>query len=225
MATSITGIGPTQFPASTSTSSATNGVLGQDDFLKLLVSQLQNQDPMNPMDGTQFASQLAQFTSVEQLANINTSLQSSISANQLLNQSISNALSTTVIGKEVRASGSTFNYSGTGVEKTGYTLPSAAVSAQVKILDAKGNVVRTINGTGVSAGDVDVQWDGLTDTGTQAAAGAYTVQVTAADANGKAITATPYFYGTVTGVKFKSTGTAFVVDGEDVDLANILEVI
>ena len=97
MATSITGIGPTQFPASTSTSSATNGVLGQDDFLKLLVSQLQNQDPMNPMDGTQFASQLAQFTSVEQLANINTSLQSSISANQLLNQSISNALSTTVI--------------------------------------------------------------------------------------------------------------------------------
>jgi len=49
--------------------------------------------------------------------------------------------------------------------------------------------------------------------------------VTAADANGKAITATPYFYGTVTGVKFKSTGTAFVVDGEDVDLANILEVI
>jgi flagellar basal-body rod modification protein FlgD len=95
----------------------------------------------------------------------------------------------------------------------------------VKILDAKGNVVRTINGTGVSAGDVDVQWDGLTDTGTQAAAGAYTVQVTAADANGKAITATPYFYGTVTGVKFKSTGTAFVVDGEDVDLANILEVI
>ena len=225
MATSITGIGPTQFPASTSTSSATNGVLGQDDFLKLLVSQLQNQDPMTPMDGTQFASQLAQFTSVEQLANINTSLQSSISANQLLNQSISNALSTTVIGKEVRASGSTFNYSGTGVEKTGYTLPSAAVSAQVKILDAKGNVVRTINGTGVSAGDVDVQWDGLTDTGTQAAAGAYTVQVTAADANGKAITATPYFYGTVTGVKFKSTGTAFVVDGEDVDLANILEVI
>jgi len=223
MAASITGIGPTQFPATTSTT--TNGVLGQDDFLKLLVSQLQNQDPMNPMDGTQFASQLAQFTSVEQLANINTSLQSSISANQLLNQSISNALSTTVIGKEVRASGSTFSYGGTGVMKTGYTLPSAAVSAQVKILDANGNVVRTINGTGVTAGDVDVQWDGLTDTGAQAAAGTYTVQVTAADANGKAITATPYFYGTVTGVKFKSTGTAFVVDGQDVDLSSILEVI
>ena len=225
MASTVTGIGPTQFPATTSTTSATNGVLGQDDFLKLLVSQLQNQDPMNPMDGTQFASQLAQFTSVEQLANINTSLQTSIGASQLLNQSISNALSTTVIGKQVRASGSTFNYSGTGAEKTGYTLPSAAVTAQVKILDAKGNVVRTINGTGVAAGDTDVQWDGLTDEGTQAAAGAYTVQVTAADANGKAITATPYFYGTVTGVKFKSTGTAFVVDGEDVDLANILEVI
>ena len=69
MATSITGIGPTQFPASTSTSSATNGVLGQDDFLKLLVSQLQNQDPMSPADGTQFVAQLAQFQQLEQGVN------------------------------------------------------------------------------------------------------------------------------------------------------------
>ncbi len=220
MATSVTSIGPTQFPASTST----QGVMGQDDFLKLLVSQLQNQDPLNPMDGTQFASQLAQFTSVEQLANINTTLQSSISASQLLNTSISNALATTVIGKEVRASGSTFNYSGTGTMKTGYTLPSAAVSAQVQILDSQGNVVRTIKGTGVAAGDVDVQWDGLTDAGTQAAAGSYTVKVTATDATGAAITASPFFYGTVSGVRFKSTGTVFVVDGQEINLSDILEV-
>ena len=74
MATSITGIGPTQFPASTSTSSATNGVLGQDDFLKLLVSQLQNQDPMNPADGTQFLTQLAQFQQLEQSMNMGTDI-------------------------------------------------------------------------------------------------------------------------------------------------------
>ena len=220
MASQVQNVGPTQFPASTST----QGTLGKDDFLKLLVSQLQNQDPMNPMDGTQFASQLAQFTSVEQLANINSTLESSISANQLLNQSISNALSTTVIGKEVRASGTAFNYSGAGDMKVGYTLPSAAMNAQVQILDRNGAVVRTINGTGVAAGDVDVKWDGLTDAGTQAAAGQYTVQVKATDSAGKAITATPFFYGTVTGVRFKSTGTVFVVDGEEIPLANILEV-
>ncbi len=221
MAASVQGIGPTQFPASTTGQT----VMGQDDFLKLLVSQLQNQDPMNPMDGTEFASQLAQFTSVEQLENINTTLQSSLSASSLLNQSISNALSTTVIGKDVRASASTFNYAGSGDQNLGYTLPSAAVSAQVKILDQNGNVVRTINNTGITAGDTDVTWDGLTDGGAQAAAGQYTVQVSATDGQGAALTASPFIYGTVTGVKFKSTGTVFVVDGEEIDLSDILEVL
>ncbi|HMK39544.1 MAG TPA: flagellar hook capping FlgD N-terminal domain-containing protein [Bacteroidota bacterium] len=220
MATQVTAVGPTQFPASTSA----QGMLGKDDFLKLLVSQLQNQDPLNPMDGTQFASQLAQFTSVEQLANINTTLQSNMDASKLLNQSISNALSTTVIGKEVRATGTSFNYAGSGEMRLGYTLPSAALSAQVKIVDQTGNVVRTITGTGVAAGDSDLQWDGLTDSGAQAAAGKYTVQVSASDTKGNALSATPYFYGTVTGVRFKSTGAVFVVDGMEINLSDILEV-
>jgi len=220
MATQVSGIGATQFPASTSP----QGILGKDDFLKLLVTQLQNQDPLNPMDGTQFASQLAQFTSVEQLSNINTTLQSNMDASKLLNQSISNALSTTVIGKEVRATGGSFNYPGNGSMQLGYTLPSAAASAQVKILDQNGAVIRTIEGTGVAAGDTPVKWDGLTDTGAQAGAGTYRLQVNAADSNGKALTATPYFYGLVTGVRFKSTGTVFVVGGMEINLSDILEV-
>jgi len=222
MSAAIEGIGPTTFPASTTTGKS---IMGQDDFLKLMVTQLQNQDPLNPMDATQFASQLAQFTSVEQLSNINTTLQSSISASQLLNQSISNALATTVIGKQVRASGSTVAYDGSGAVKLGYTLPSAASSAEVKILDQYGTVVRTIKGTGITAGDDDVSWDGMTDAGTQAGAGQYTVQVTAADAKGGALTATPYFYGSVTGVRFKSSGTVFVVDGQEIALSDILEVL
>ena len=221
MAGSIEGIGPTTFPSSGTTGKS---IMGQDDFLKLMVTQLQNQDPLNPMDATQFASQLAQFTSVEQLSNINTTLQSSISASQLMNQSISNALATTVIGKQVRATGTTFTYDGSGPVRVGYNLPSAAATAQVKIVDQYGNVVRTINGTGVTAGDVDVSWDGMTDGGTQAGPGQYTMQVTATDAKGAALTATPFFYGTVSGVRFKSTGTVFVVDGQEVPLSSILEV-
>jgi flagellar basal-body rod modification protein FlgD len=220
MAAQIQGIGPTQFPASTSA----KGVLGKDDFLKLLVSQLQNQDPMNPTDGTAFAAQLAQFSSVEQLSNINTTLQASIDSTALMNQSISNALATNVIGKEVRASGTSFNYTGSGDMKLGYSLPSAAVSADVKIVDQSGKVVRTISGTGVAMGDVDVKWDGLTDSGAQAAAGKYTIKVEATDAKSKAITSTPFFYGVVTGVRFKSTGTVFVVDGSEINLADVLEV-
>jgi flagellar basal-body rod modification protein FlgD len=220
MATSVQSIGPTQFPATTSA----QGTLGKDDFLKLLVSQLQNQDPLNPMDGTQFASQLAQFTSVEQLANINTTLQSSMDASKLLNQSISNAMSTTVIGKEVRATGSTFNYDGTGTMKLGYTLPSAAVTATVQIVDQDGKVVRTIDKPSVASGDSDFKWDGLTDSGAQAAAGSYTVKVSAMDVKGNSIKASPFFYGIVSGVRFKSTGTVFVVDGQEINLSDILEV-
>jgi len=220
MAAQIQGIGPTVFPASTSA----KGVLGKDDFLKLLVSQLQNQDPMNPTDGTAFAAQLAQFSSVEQLQNINTTLQSSIDSTTLMNQSISNALATNVIGKEVRASGTSFNYTGSGDMKLGYSLPSAAVSTDVQIVDQSGTVIRTISGTGVAVGDNDVKWDGLTDKGTQAVAGKYTIKAVATDAKSASITSTPYFYGVVTGVRFKSTGTVFVVDGSEINLADVLEV-
>ena len=220
MSTPVQNIGATQFPQTQSSGT----VMGQDDFLKLLITQLQNQDPMNPMDGTQFASQLAQFSTVEQLTDINSTLQSSIDANKLLSTSISNSLSTTVIGKEVCASGNTLTYSGSADAKLGYTLPSAANSVNVQILDQSGNVIQTLTGCGTALGDNTLSWNGLTASGAQAPAGQYTFQVNALDANGVSISASPFFYGTVTGVRFKTDGTVFVVDGIEVQLSNILEV-
>ncbi len=213
----------------TATSGSTTGstgksVLGTDDFLKLLVTQLQNQDPLSPLSGSDFAAQLAQFSSVEQLSNISSTLTQSVSANQLLSQSISNALAATFIGKQVRASGETFNLTGSGDVKLGYTLASAADTVTVNIKDKTGAVVRTLQVQGTDAGDNTFTWDGKDDHNQVLNPGTYTFDVSAKDAKGVTINASGFSFGTVSAVRYKANGTVFVVDGLEIPLSDILEI-
>jgi flagellar basal-body rod modification protein FlgD len=207
-------VAPTRTPSNT---------LGKNDFLTLLVTQMQNQDPLDPMKGTEFASQLAQFSSLEQLTNINTNLQQSLTANAMLSSSINNALAATMIGKDVRATASAFQYNATGSVKLGYNLTAPADSAVVSIYDSAGNLVRTINGT-KQTGDNTITWDGTNDSGTAMGPGSYTFKVTAAAGGTASFEAPTFVFGKVTGVRFKSDGTVFVIDGAEVSLANILEI-
>ena len=202
---------------------APKNTLGKDDFLSLLITQMQNQDPLDPMKGTEFASQLAQFSSLEQLTNINSNLQSSLNANAVLSSSINNALAATFIGKEVRASADSFKYNNTGSVKVGYSLPSDAAAVSVKIYDGSGNLVKTLTGA-TGTGDSTVTWDGTNDSGQTMAAGTYTFKVEATDSTGGSIATTSYIYGKVAGVRFNSDGTVFVIDGAEISLANILEI-
>jgi flagellar basal-body rod modification protein FlgD len=209
-------------PATATTSKST---LGKDDFLKLLTEQLQYQDPMNPLSGADFASQLAQFSSVEQLTNINTNLTNSLALNQSLSQAIGNSMSASLIGKDVRVTNSTIDYSGSGAVKFGYTLPSAADSVSVEVQNSSGNTVRTINTSGTSSGDNALSWDGKDDNGNLVSAGNYSVKVVAKDAAGNPIVASPYTFGTISAVRFKNDGAFFVVDGTEVSVANVIEVL
>jgi flagellar basal-body rod modification protein FlgD len=216
--------------AATATSSSTSttkgkSALGKDDFLKLLIVQLRNQDPMDPMKGTEFATQLAQFSSVEQLSNINTNLTDSISANQLMTQSIGNALAATMIGKDIKASSSAVTLTGSNSPTIGYTLGADAATVSIKIYDDSGAIVRTIQKTNLLKGDNKVTWDGSDDDGIHLAAGDYTVKVEAADVDAKAITATSYTTGTISGVRFTANGTVFVVGGVEIPLSQILEIL
>jgi flagellar basal-body rod modification protein FlgD len=210
--------------ANSSTTQATKSTMGKDDFLKLLVQQLQHQDPMNPMDGSDFAAQLAQFSSVEQLANINSSLTQSLSANQVLSQSINNALSTGVIGKEVRATSNTFTVNAPGSVNLGYTLPSTAASVKISIADASGHVVRTVDGVSLVKGDASIVWDGKNDAGDDVGTGKYTFSIDAKDVNGKALTAASFVEGKVSSVRFRADGTVFVINGVEVPLSKVLEI-
>lgn len=208
----------------TNKTTSSSSVMGKDDFLKLLVMQLQNQDPLNPMDGTEFASQLAQFSSVEQLSNINTNLTDSLNANALLSQSINNALSSTFIGREVKATASSFNYTGETGLKLGYTLPAAASTVNVKIFNSAGTLVRTIKSTGLEKGDSTVTWDGKDERGASLETGKYTFKVEARDEAGTTLSAAGFIYGKITSVRFGADGTMFVIDGAEVPISEVLEI-
>jgi flagellar basal-body rod modification protein FlgD len=200
-------------------------ILGKDDFLKLLITQLRYQDPLEPMKGTEFAAQLAQFSSVEQLANINTNLTETLATNQLMTQSIGNSLAATMIGKGVKASADEFRFTGSGDVRLGYTLPVSAAEVTVRVYDSTGALVRTITNAGTDKGDSTVVWDGTNDSGQTMAEGKYTFKVDALDSSKAALTATPFLYGTISAVRFTSAGTMFVVDGVEIPVSQILELL
>jgi flagellar basal-body rod modification protein FlgD len=197
--------------------------LGKDDFLSLLITQMQHQDPLDPMKGTEFAAQLAQFSSLEQLTNINSNLEQSLTANAMLSSSINNALAATFIGKEVRATGSTFQFSTAGNVKLGYCLEDEASAVSVRIYDSGGKLVRTISGP-AGTGDKTVAWDGTDENGQALGSGSYTFKVEAVDSTGTEVASDAFVYGKVSAVRFKPEGTVFVIDGVEISLANILEI-
>jgi flagellar basal-body rod modification protein FlgD len=208
--------------------STNKSIMGKDDFLKLLTKQLRYQDPLEPMKGAEFATQLAQFSSVEQLNNISTSLIESINANYMLTQAINNGLSAGFVGKQVRASGDTFRLIGAGDDrqvKLGYELASAATTVKVVIKDDQGRIVRTLQGMGGNKGENTFTWDGKNDNGEDLPDGSYTFSVEAKGANNSSIDASTYFYGKVSGVRFTAEGTKFVINGQEVLLSSILEVL
>jgi flagellar basal-body rod modification protein FlgD len=200
------------------------GILGKDDFLRLLITQLRNQDPLNPMEGTEFAAQLAQFSSVEQLANINANLQANLDGTYLMTQAISNSLATTMIGREVKAGADRVTLDGKSDVTLGYTLGSAASAVSIKVYDASGALVTTIAAGSAGSGDHTVSWDGTNDAGASLPTGTYRFEIVAQDAKGGSVGATPFITGAITGVRFRSDGTYFVVNGQDVPLAEIVEI-
>jgi flagellar hook assembly protein FlgD len=169
------------------------------------------------------SGQAAQFSSLEQLSNINTNLEDSIGVNQILTQAISNTMGASLIGKEVRATASSFTYGGEGSVRLGYTLPQNAKSAVVKVFDQNNKLVRTIAG-GTSKGDQEVTWRNKDAEGGTSMAGTYRFTVEAVDEKGGTLTTTQFVYGTVTSIRFKSSGAVFVIDGLEVPLASILEI-
>ncbi len=207
-----------------SSTTSTTPTLGEDDFLKMLITELQNQDPTNPLQSTDLAAQLAQFSSVSELQSINTNLQNSTNANLVLTQSISNTMAATLIGKEIKANTSNIAFDGSTQPAIGVTLNSSAADVQVKIMNSNGTVVRTIDAGAKASGDNTITWDGTGDSGNKVQAGNYTFSVSAADAQGNAISLTSYVLGIVQGVKYTSNGTTLIVNGSEINLSDVQEI-
>ncbi|MHB8578607.1 MAG: flagellar hook assembly protein FlgD [Ignavibacteriaceae bacterium] len=214
----------TQPATSTTSSTSASNTLDKNSFMKLLIAQMQNQDPMSPMDGTQFAAQLAQFSSLEQLQNLNTSMTTSINANYALTQSINNTLSSTLIGKNVKLGGGSFQNNGQGSIQLGYTLPSNASSVSISISDANGNVVKTLNNLPTASGDNQLSWNFSDNNGNTLPNGNYTYTVNATGSGGSSMTTTPFIEGTISGVQFGANGASLMVGNSQYQLSDVLEI-
>lgn len=223
MATAITDLG-LNAAASTSTSAAMgSSELGKEQFLQLLVTQLQHQNPLEPTSNEDFIAQLATFASLEQLQDINTGTQTGL----LMQQSVTNALSTGLIGKDVLIDTSTVAV--TGGEASDFVVDLAGEGVvTVAITNAAGETVRTLtlseDGLPLAAGEHQFSWDGKDDAGLSVPDGDYTIAVTAADLEGAAVEANTWFRGRVAGVRF-ADGMAFVVVGDmEFNLADVIEI-
>lgn len=187
--------------------------MGKDDFLKMMIAQLQHQDPLNPLDGTDFTAQLAQFSSLEQLSNMNTQLETL----GLYQSSLNNTQSVSLLGKEITAIGDVIKVEGASADFS-YNLSETA-NVTIGIYDEGANLVDTLELGTQQEGENSVTWDC-----SGVAAGSYTFEVSAKDANGNAISAYTMLTGKVTGVSFEEGFPVLSVNGQDISFGNIISV-
>jgi len=187
-----------------SSTATTNGnsTLDKDAFMKMFLAQLQNQDPLNPMDATQMASQLAQFSMVEQLTNLN-----STATNLVAKQTgATNAQLLNLLGREAVVKGNTVYLADNKITQASFKVDKDAY-CQAKIYSADGTLVKTIT-LGQQSADqtVVVGWDGTDESGSKVADGTYTFKVAAERADGATVTVTTYAGGLITGFKTDDQG-------------------
>lgn len=203
------------------TSAAKTESLGKDDFLHLLVTQLQNQDPLNPSDSTEFTAQLATFSSLEELQNISSTLEGVSSSQSIL----TNSQAVDYIGKRITALGDQINMNEGQPDPVVFNLDAPADSVYLQIYNQYGEFVRSMELGQMSAGEQRVEWDGMNENGQQSPDGAYNYQVMAVDDAGETVGATTFTAGTVTGVYYKNNLAYLVTDYQEVALGNVVQVI
>jgi flagellar basal-body rod modification protein FlgD len=195
--------------------------LGKDEFLKLMMAQMANQDPTAPVDNQAFVAQLAQFSSLEQLTNVNTTLSSLLTAQAAGNQTSVVGM----VGKDAIYSGSSVTLqAGTPATLAGQ-LAANASQVTAAITDSTGKVVRTMQLGATLAGSFSAQWDGTDDSGKAAAAGTYSVQFAAKATDGTSVAVQQQARSRILGVSY-SNGVAQLqlANGGQISLSDIIEV-
>jgi flagellar basal-body rod modification protein FlgD len=214
--------------ATTSTTGTTDQVaLGKtqlaqsmDTFLALLTTQLKNQDPLSPMDSTQFTQQLVQMTGVEQQLATNDLLKALVGNT---NASVASAVG--LIGKQINADTADAQLSNGNANWT-YNLPKDASDVKIEVLDSNGVTVKTAapDPADNKTGDHTFSWDGVGDTGRTLSDGTYSLRITAKDSDGNVVTATTRVTGVVSGVEEVNGQAVVTVNGLKIPLSDLTAV-
>lgn len=199
--------------------------LGKDDFLRLLTVQLQHQDPMSPVENEDFIAQLAQFSSLEQLENINSNLQDGIDLDLILTQVLNNTAAAGLIGKTVIAEGGAVYLDDAGSSDINFDLASAAHHVVVRITDESGAVVKVLRQDGLATGRNRIAWNGEDELGNRRSEGIYQVEIEAYDAQDNQIDVTPLLVGEIKSVRFEDGEARLVLEGLDLGIGEIIEIL
>ncbi|HMA62882.1 MAG TPA: flagellar hook capping FlgD N-terminal domain-containing protein [bacterium] len=194
--------------------------MGKQDFLKLLTVQLQHQNPLSPMKGQEFSSQLAQFSQVEQLENINSGLKSSNEIDLQLTRSITNSLSTTMVGKEAKVSGNKVLANQDGTGEVSFKLQEYADNVKIHINDEQGDRVKTITKKALPGGEHTFS---LEESGLDFSSQTYSFEVKATNGE-QTVPANPMMIGMVNKVRFNQNGSFIILDGAEASFSSVLEI-
>ncbi len=195
--------------------------LDKNDFLNLLVTQLQYQDPLNPMDSADFTAQLAQFSSLEQLTNMSDQLKELTLTQNTLN----NSQAVGYIGRTVLSNGNATQIIDGNTAPLQVALDAPAAEVFVSIYDTTGALRTTFSADGMAAGRGAIEWAGTDMDNNPLPDGNYRFEVAAIDGAGEEVGASPMSSGRVSGVAFNNGESTLVVNGQPIRLDDVIEVI
>jgi flagellar basal-body rod modification protein FlgD len=199
-----------------------NDKMDKDSFMKLMLAQMKHQDPSNPMQSHELAAQLAQFSSVEQLQNVNTTL-TRMEAGQKPTESFQ-ALN--FIGKAVSGDSSKVTrMKGDKSHDFSYTLPDNAKEAVVRIRNSSGETVRSINLKDLKKGENSYTWNGQDERGASLPTGDYQMFLEATSATGAKLAAKTDFEGTITGINYTAEGPVLLVGNQSIKLKDVKKIV
>ncbi len=195
-----------------------NKEMDKDAFFKLMMAQLKNQDPTNPLKNHEMAAQLAQFSTLEQMSNMNVTLKEMKAGNKPIEEF--QALN--MIGKKVSGDSSKLARNDTDKEHEFiFKLPQDAKTTEIKVMNAKGDVVREFKFNELKTGENKVVWNGETEDGRKAPAGNYFFQTEATAGNGQKLQVKTDFEGIISGMSFSNEGPVLQIGKQTVRLKDI----
>ena len=194
--------------------------LGKDDFMKLFIAQMQSQDPLNPQDATQMSAQMAQFNSLEQMMNLNKTLES-----MLKGQSTDRAVSMiNYVGKEVDLANGMLKWDKNKLTKSTFQIDQPLANATIEVRDGSGKIVSEDSLGNLMPGEHNIKWSGKLKDGTAANSGIYNFAIVGKTTDGQDVSVPIKTKVKVTGIDLQSEGGAFFTEIGKIEIKEISSV-